>query len=165
MYRPRGLLAALLAGVALVACSDPGKALSAPAEPALQPTMPPAPPPPGAHLELQPLTDADLAGAALVGGRACRFARGEAVLLQVQGDASTGPSQGVVKVAGAVERVTAPGGFDAMAKGGTFRGQGVVVRVVLTGGGSKPSARPATLAYDSAGGSAPTVAGTWTCGR
>jgi hypothetical protein len=84
--------------------------------------------------------------------------------------ASTVPATGVVKIMDSVELVVArtSGGFDAILKGGTFVGQGKVLRVTLAGakpvGGGESPAHPATLTYDRADGARRTVQGLWSCG-
>lgn len=81
--------------------------------------------------------------------------------------ASREPAQGIVKVGSNVERVTAPGGFDAMLKGVTFAGAGKTIRVDVTGsaiGGGESPPFPATLTYDRADGAQRTFAGRWVCG-
>src|SRR5690606_35293032 len=70
----------------------------------------------GSAMELLPLSDADIEGAMLEGELACAFSiDGGGTLLLAKGNvASNEPSRGVVNVAGYVEPVAAPGGFDAM---------------------------------------------------
>ncbi|HST44824.1 MAG TPA: hypothetical protein VLK29_06335 [Luteimonas sp.] len=123
----------------------------------------------GSPIQLDALTAADVSGAALSGELACSFTGGDgAPLLQAMGIvASREPAQGVVKVAGHVEPVRTPGGFDAMTRDPVFTGQGKTIRIVQTGtalGGGESPARPATLTYQRADGASRTFAGRWQCG-
>ncbi|WP_101927284.1 MULTISPECIES: hypothetical protein [Luteimonas] len=123
----------------------------------------------GSEIQLDALTESDLAGATLAGELACSFSLdGAQPLLLAKGDvASDAPAQGVVKVAGYVEPVRAPGGFDGMTKDPTFSGQGKTLRIVETGapiGGGESPARPATLTYQRADGASRTFDGRWQCG-
>lgn len=124
----------------------------------------------GSDIRLDPLGAADIEQAALGGELACSFVAdgGEAPLLLAMGVvASDEPAQGVVKVAGYVEPVRAPGGFDGMLQDPTFSGQGKTVRIALTGeasGGGESPPRPATLTYLRADGASRTFEGQWQCG-
>ena len=123
----------------------------------------------GSAIELLPLSDADIEGAMLEGELACAFSiDGGGTLLLAKGNvASNEPSRGVVNVAGYVEPVAAPGGFDAMLRGTRFSGAGKVVQVELTGpaiGGGESPPHPATLTYQCADGAERTFAGQWECG-
>ncbi len=123
----------------------------------------------GSAIELLPLSDADIEGAMLEGELACAFSiDGGGTLLLAKGNvASNEPSRGVVNVAGYVEPVAAPGGFDAMLRGTCFSGAGKVVQVELTshaiGGGESPL-YPATLTYQRADGAERAFSGRWDCG-
>lgn len=128
----------------------------------------------GSQIRLDPLAPVDVAEATLSGELGCTFSSpGEAPgvfapLLVAKGNvASRDAAIGIVKVAGYVERVAAPGGYDAMAKGATFSGAGKAIRIDLTGqasaGGESPP-RPARLTYDRADGAKRSFAGTWQCG-
>ncbi|MDV3455598.1 hypothetical protein RZN05_01275 [Sphingomonas sp. HF-S4] len=149
--------------------------------PAAAPVAPPVPTPSpseaaegetvggdGSQIRLSPLTEKDIAGAALAGELACSFGQGRDTLLLAKGDvASKERAWGVIKVGGYVERVSAPGGFDGMLKGGTFAGKGTTLRLALTGpaaGGGESPPRPATLTYLRADGASRVFRGTWTCG-
>lgn len=123
----------------------------------------------GSAIELLPLSDADIEGAMLEGELACAFSiDGGGTLLLAKGNvASNDPSRGVVNVAGYVEPVAAPGGFDVMLRGTRFSGAGKVVLVELTGpaiGGGESPPHPATLTYQRADGAERTFAGRWECG-
>ncbi len=123
----------------------------------------------GSEIRLSPLTAADIDGAALDGELACSFAgMDKATLLLAKGDvASKERAFGLVKVGDYLERVSAPGGFDAMLKGGTFAGKGLTLRIALTGratGGGESPPRPATATVDRADGAKRVIPGTWTCG-
>ena len=155
---------------AVVVCEDPSHRL-VPVEPA----------PPSANvlgstiggdgsaIELLPLSDADIEGAMLEGELACSFSvdAGGTLLLAKGNVASSDPSRGVVNVAGYVEPVAAPGGFDAMLRGTRFSGAGKVVLVELTGpavGGGESPPNPAMLTYQRADGAERAFAGQWECG-
>ncbi|RYD65725.1 MAG: hypothetical protein EOP58_06905 [Sphingomonadales bacterium] len=123
----------------------------------------------GSQIELEALSDADLSSETFEGELGCSFSLpGASPLLVAKGNvASKDSAQGVVKVAGYVERVAAPGGYDGMAKGVTFSGKGKTVRIAMTGaaqsGGESPL-RPATLTYQRADGAERTFTGQWGCG-
>lgn len=161
---------ALAAVLTITACSSPHEA-----EVAAAPSPPPAEAPgttvggDGSAIELLPLTDADIKGASLEGELACSFSvdGGGALLLAKGNVASDDASRGVVSVAGYVEPVAAPGGFDAMLRGTRFSGAGKVILVELTGpaiGGGESPPNPATLTYQRADGAERTFAGLWQCG-
>ncbi len=122
----------------------------------------------GSPVELSPLTQEDVQGAALPGELGCSFASQDEALLLAKGNvASDEPSRGVVKVGSYVEAVAAPGGFDAMLPGVTFSGAGKTVRIEVTGpaiGGGESPPRPATLTYDRADGAKRSYVGQWQCG-
>jgi len=123
----------------------------------------------GSAIELSALSANDIEAAKLPGELGCAFSTDAAApLMVVMGNvASKEPSQGVVKVLDSVERVAAPGGFDAALKGATFAGAGKTIRITLTapatGGGESPPI-PATLTYDRADGASRTFVGRWECG-
>lgn len=190
-----GTIAAALC--ALAACSPPRDAdnvADAAPEPAVvadsaappsvaqaespQPTSGPSPSAPadgetvggdGSQIRLSPLGGKDVAGAELSGELACSFGQGrDATLLLAKGDvASKERAWGVIKVGDTVERVSAPGGYDAMLRGGSFAGKGTTLRLALTGpaaGGGESPPRPATLTYLRADGASRVFRGSWTCG-
>ena len=110
-----------------------------------------------------------LAAEPLAGELACSFSGGDDQLLLVaRGNvASDDPAFGVVKVSGYVERVAAPGGFDAMLDGASFAGRGKTVVIAVTGpaeGGGESPPRPAPLTYRRADGASRVFQGLWTCG-
>ncbi len=124
----------------------------------------------GSPIRLAALSKDDIDGAQLSGELACSFgAPGGAPLLLANGDvASSDPAQGVVKILDSVERVSAPGGFNGIVRGGTFTGQGKTIRITLIGdaptaGGESPP-HPATLTYERADGASRTLRGSWVCG-
>lgn len=184
MTRPASspaLAALLAAGLALGACSERGEAdrpatAGPPAAPAQAPPgRPPAPADSptvggdGSAIELSPLSAQDIETAALPGELACAFSTSAAsTLLLAKGNvAAREPAVGVVKVAGYVEQVAAPGGFDGMLKGAVFSGRGKTLRIAIAGpaaGGGESPPRPATLTYQRADGAERVFAGTWTCG-
>ena len=123
----------------------------------------------GSDIQLDLLTETDVSGAALAGELACSFSTGDAqpLLLAKGVVASDDPAQGIVKVAGYVEPVRAPGGFDGMTNNPTFAGQGKTIRIEETGaaiGGGESPPRPATLTYQRADGASRTFEGRWQCG-
>jgi len=107
--------------------------------------------------------------ASLSGELGCSFTKadGEVLLIAMGNVASSDAAQGVVKVAGYVERVSAPRGFDGITASPTFSGKGKTVHIEVTGepteGGESPP-RPATLTYDRADGAQRDWQGEWRCG-
>ncbi len=174
--------------VALAACSDPADqpvAVDPTETPASVPPSPaPAPSVPessaveaagatiggdGSAIRLSALSSAEVADASLSGELGCSFSTREAspLLVAMGNVASPDPAFGLVKIGDSVERVAAPGGFDAMLDGATFSGRGTSISIALTGpataGGESP-ARPATLTFDRADGAQRVFAGRWECG-
>lgn len=174
--------------LALAACSDADTPPIA-ADPTDTPTAAPAPttaPDPrsatvetgpaaattggdGSAIRLSALSAADLDGAHLSGELGCSFSTTEAspLLVAMGNVASTDPAFGLVKIGDTVERVAAPGGFDAMLDGARFSGRGTTIRIALTGpatGGGESPPRPATLTFDRADGAQRVFAGRWECG-
>ena len=111
----------------------------------------------GSEITLNALTEEDMGEADLPGELGCSFSTEdrEVLLIAMGNVASSDAAQGVVKVAGYVERVSTPGGFDGMTASPTFSGKGKKVHIEVTGepteGGESPP-RPATLTYDRADG-------------
>ena len=181
-------LALLTSILALAACSQQ-KTEDQPAAPAApdevrSPAVAPAVPAPvtaapngegaivggdGSQIQLSGLTPADLQSNRLEGELSCGFqtAAGEQLLYAMGYAGVKDPAFGLVKVADSVERIAAPGGFNAMVKGATFSGQGKTIKILITGkstsGGESPP-YPATLTYDRADGAKRVFEGTWTCG-
>ncbi|MET0328411.1 MAG: hypothetical protein ABW163_06540 [Luteimonas sp.] len=124
----------------------------------------------GSEIVLDGLTESDLGGVDLAGELACSFSTGAGAqaLLLARGDVGTdAPAQGVVKVAGHVEQIRAPGGFDGLTRTPTFTGQGKTIRIEQTGdaiGGGESPPRPATLTYLRADGASRVLEGQWQCG-
>lgn len=123
----------------------------------------------GSAITLAGISLKEVESAKLYGELACSFSVADAPpLLIAMGDvASKEPSQGVVKVASSVERIAAPGGFDAMLDGAIFIGAGKTLRVVVTGppvGDAESPPRPATLTYERADGASRAFVGDWICG-
>lgn len=177
---PVARLSPLVAALALAACS-PGadEAAPAPTPPPVTPVEAPlaAPSAPasetvggdGSAIDLQALTAEDLSAENLPGELACSFSGPEDQLLMIaRGQVASGePAVGVVKVSGYVERVAAPGGYDAMLDGGNFAGRGKTVRIEVTGpaqGGGESPPRPGALTYQRADGASRVFEGLWTCG-
>lgn len=122
----------------------------------------------GSPINISPLSAADLESAKLAGELGCSFSGGDATLLVAKGDvASAERAFGVVRIGDYVEPVSAPGGYDMMAKGTTFAGKGMTIAIAITGapieGGESPP-RPATLTLDRADGARRVLIGDWVCG-
>lgn len=122
----------------------------------------------GSEIQLDELTISDMEEAALSGELACSFSTGDTLpILIARGIvASDEPAQGIVKVAGYVEHIAAPGGFNGITDNPTFTGQGKTIEIEVTGaarGGESPP-RPATLTYQRADGASRTFDGRWQCG-
>jgi hypothetical protein len=120
----------------------------------------------GSEIVLNKLTRQEITMAGLSGDKACGFfamGQGEPLLI-VKGSADS--VRGLVKVAGSIEQVSAPGGFDAVAKGTRFAGKGKTLTVSVNGPPRKDveSARPATMTYDRADGAQRAFKGLWVCG-
>ncbi|UNK42264.1 hypothetical protein MNO14_15170 [Luteimonas sp. S4-F44] len=176
----------LMSGMLLAACAPAGDAPTAAQQPeATTPTPAPeqapaadAPAPSaaggteggdGSQIQLGPLSERDIADAALAGELACSFAEeGQAPLLFAKGVVGAAePAQGVVKVSDVVEQVRAPGGFEGMNKNPTFTGRGTTIHIVETGtapGGGESPPRPATLTYQRGDGASRSFEGMWQCG-
>ncbi|TYT26157.1 hypothetical protein FZO89_07730 [Luteimonas viscosa] len=123
----------------------------------------------GSEIRLDALTEQDLADADLSGELACSFSADDAApILLARGMVASGePAQGIVKVAGYVEVIRAPGGFDGILENPTFTGQGKTIVIAVTGpatGGGESPPRPATLTYQRADGASRTFDGRWQCG-
>ncbi len=180
------LSASLLAITVITRCSDPSSDAGAPE--AQPPSTSPSAEAPndsgeqesatasgqtrggdGSEITLNALTEADMREASLSGELGCQFTTddGEVLLIAMGKVASSDAAQGVVKVAGYVERVSAPGGFDGITASPTFSGKGKTVHIEVTGepteGGESPP-RPATLTYDRADGAQRDWQGEWRCG-
>ncbi|MEQ8258834.1 MAG: hypothetical protein RH947_00960 [Alcanivorax sp.] len=176
------LSASFLAIALMTGCSDPSSDAE---DKAAQPSSPEAPTDSakqeggsssgqtrggdGSQITLNALTEDDMREANLPGELGCSFTTedGEVLLIAKGNVASSDAAQGVVKVAGYVERVSAPGGFDGMTASPTFNGKGKTVHIEVTGepseGGESPP-RPATLTYDRADGAQRDWQGEWRCG-
>jgi hypothetical protein len=123
----------------------------------------------GSTITLDALTASDIGEANLSGELGCQFSTAQASpLLVAKGNVdSSSAAQGVVKISGYVERVSAPGGFDGMTGNPTFEGKGKSIRIDVTGepsGGGESPARPATLTYDRADRAQRKLEGEWQCG-
>lgn len=118
---------------------------------------------------LSPLTAQDIAQAKLPGELACGFAdHNESTLVYASGNAQSDEDAiGLINVAASVERLAAPGGFDALVRGPTFTGSGVRVEIAIKDGpsvsGESPP-RPAFLTVARDGKPDARIDGTWTCG-
>ncbi|NYZ61283.1 hypothetical protein [Luteimonas deserti] len=122
----------------------------------------------GSDIRLDALEPDDVAQADLQGELACTFTVDGAPLLLALGVVGARvPAQGVVKVAGHVERISAPGGFEGMTGHPVFTGRGMTLRLVTRGapldGGESP-ARAATMTYQRADGASRRFEGRWECG-
>ena len=123
----------------------------------------------GSEIQLRQISALEIEEAKLPGELGCSFSTSESslILIAMGNVASRDAAQGIVKVGSYVERLAAPGGFDAMLKDVAFSGAGKTVRIKLTGsavGGGESPARPATLTYDRADGARRTFTGRWNCG-
>jgi hypothetical protein len=123
----------------------------------------------GSEIQLRQISALEIEEAKLPGELGCSFSTSEAslILIAMGNVASRDAAQGIVKVGSYVERLAAPGGFDAMLKDVAFSGAGKTVRIKLTGpavGGGESPARPATLTYDRADGARRAFTGWWNCG-
>lgn len=118
---------------------------------------------------LAPLTVHDIALADLPGELACGFAdRSQKTLLFASGDVQADDNAvGLVKIDGSIERVTAPGGFNALVQGLTLEGSSGTVAVRIldgpTASGESPP-RPATITLARPREADVSTDGTWTCG-
>ena len=181
------LAACLVSGGLLLACTpDTGLPRDPPASPAPAPApaagdagrpaeMPTPRPDPGtvggdgSQIALVPLDATDSEAVGLEGELACSFTSdGAQPLLYAMGVVgSDAPAQGAVRVAGHVEQVRAPGGFDGMVRNPVFQGRGKTIRIEQSGaasaGGESP-AHPATLTYLRADGAHRVFEGQWQCG-
>lgn len=123
-----------------------------------------------ARTELVALTAEDIADAELPDELACGFAdRGGNTLLYASGNAeSSEDAVGLMKIAGAAERLSAPGGFNALVRGPTLAGSRFTVIVrpqdasAATSGES--SSRRASMTWSREGEANSSIDGTWTCG-
>lgn len=124
----------------------------------------------GSQITLSGLTQADFQANKLEGELGCSFNSGggtDPLLYALGYSGIKEAAHGLVKVGSYVERVVAPGGYDAMVNGTTFNGQGKVIKIAITGkqiGGGESPPYPATLTYDRADGAKRVIEGTWTCG-
>lgn len=161
--------AAVAAVFLLAACSGQEAETTAPMSDAAPPAEAPAIGADAIVMPLSALSAADMEAQPLAGELACSFSTDAASpLLVARGNVASGDAaQGLVKAAGSLERMTAPGGFDGMVKGAEFTGGGMTIRITPTGpaaaGGESPP-RPATLTWEPADGESRTVAGRWECG-
>ena len=127
---------------------------------------------------IEALDSADMRAAGLRGELGCSFAdgRGRTLLMAMGTVGGTQPGEAIVRIGGAIHRLTAPGGFNAMVKGTSFTGDGLTFTVKATtptrGGGESPD-QPARLTYtpaNTATDGAPkdettlAVNGMWQCG-
>jgi len=160
---------AIAAVLLLAACSGQEAATPAPMPDAAPPAEAPASAGEGSTIQLSALSAADMDAQPLAGELACGFSTDTATpLLIAKGNVASGdPAQGLVKVSGSVERISAPGGFDGMPRGAVFTGQDKTIRITLTGpaaGGGESPPSPATLTYERPDGGRLTLAGRWECG-
>lgn len=123
----------------------------------------------GSPILLDTLSASEISEAGLAGELACAFTVGDTPpLLYAMGlVGSDEPAQGLVKVAGYVEAIRAPGGFDAMLHDPVFAGRGKTIRITTTGPGTpgeESPLLPATLMYQRADGASRVIEGHWQCG-
>ncbi len=164
------LAAGLLAVLAASGCQDhESRRAGAPGDAEVLTRTPQEAPDGTAPVALQALSLAELEAASLPGELACAFIDGGQTLLLARGDvASSEPARGMVRVAGRMHTVTAPGGFDAMLQGTRFQGAGLVIEVVPVGppvGRGESPPVPAELVVHGAVAATPhNVPGQWQCG-
>jgi len=133
---------------------------------------------PATSAMLGELDETDLAGAGLEGELACAFRRndGDAPIFLGRGDVlDEAGAQGAVKYGGAVHRLAMDGrgGYDAMADGAQFGGEGLILTIAPTGDeplAEKPQVamespiHPATLTFTAPGEAKQTIEGLFECG-
>lgn len=140
--------AVFAAAFALAACEgEPER--SAEESPAPAPAATFAPP---SAVALEPLGEADLATVDLSGELACSFRREAAAAPIWLGRGDVDPAAGaeaVVKLGGAVRKLTmaGAGGYDAMAEGARFEGEGVTLAIARSG--DEPTAEQPQIAMES----------------
>lgn len=167
-------IAILATALALTACeSEPEPAVEETPAPASTATSTSQP-----TVTLEPLGEADLAAVALSGELACSFRR-EGVAAPIwlgRGDVGDAAgAEAVVKLGGAVRKLTmaGEGGYDAMADGARFEGEGVALAIARSG--DEPIAEepqvamespihPAVITVSVSGGEARAVQGLLECG-
>ncbi|MBN9320005.1 MAG: hypothetical protein J0I28_10000 [Caulobacterales bacterium] len=164
MPAARPLAVVPLAILALAACTDPPerreKRLVEEAAPRMDTTI----------VSLAPLTEGDITEHPLAGELGCSFtnAQGDLVLLAKGDVGSTAPAQALAKSSVAIDRLTAPGGYDGITGGATFTGPDKTLTVAIKGpaiGGGESPPRPAALTYARPNnGASQTFEGRWTCG-
>lgn len=154
--------------VALITCAC-GSAPQTADQASALPTAVSLPTPSPAPVPLTPLTARDSAGELLKGELACSFVDDPGrVLLIARGDvASDAEATAIINPGDRIAALSMPGGYDAMAGGGVFRGEGVSARVVAAeraiGDGESPP-RAAGLTVTQRGRAPIRVSGRWTCG-
>lgn len=124
--------------------------------------------------KLSALDEQDIAAHPLKGELICAFSVGRSTLLYAAGNVATqADADAILKFADQVLRVQAPGGFDQMLHGTTFKGERVVAEVKLAehaeqphlAGSDGPSSYPsATLTYIRNNSAMRSVQGKWECG-
>ncbi len=124
--------------------------------------------------KLAPLDERDIAAHPLKGELICAFSVGRNTLLYAAGNvASQADAEAIVKFADQVLRVQAPGGFDQMLRGTSFKGERLVAEVKLAEHAEQPqlagsdgaSSYPtATLTYIRNNSAMRSVQGKWECG-
>ncbi|MCR5869902.1 MULTISPECIES: hypothetical protein [unclassified Sphingomonas] len=158
--------------VALAACSPapapPANETTAPPAP-IESVIPPGPTPSPAAIELDAVTEA--AAGALKGELRCAFLSDASILMLVgAGDVDAASrATAVVMRSGKPVLLTAreTGGFDAMARGGSFAGEGLTASI--TRGAAREtehegSSHTATLSVEAPGSAPQAIDGVWECG-
>ena len=118
---------------------------------------------------LKTLSPADINKAGLSGELGCSFSHsnGALILVAMGNVASHEAADGIIKPGSVVQKLSTPGGFDAMLKGATFSGRNTTVRISLSGppiGNGESPPRPATLTFEGEGGIREQLTGRWSCG-
>ncbi|WP_374407608.1 hypothetical protein [Pelagerythrobacter sp.] len=168
-------IAILGAALALAACNEGAEPANDPAGDAATPAAPATIEPAG----LEVLGESDISGAALKGELACGFRRegeGEGLLFLGRGNVDrTEGATGAVKYAGQVVSVAidGTGGYDAMADGARFTGEGLSLSIAPQDGeplaedpqiAMESPLHPATLTFTPEGGPEQAIQGLYECG-
>lgn len=167
-------IAILGAALALTACGDTGERAGEPTAAAPTDTAPAA----ERSATLEELGEADLVGLALEGELACAFRRSgdDAPIFLGRGNVlEDAGAEAAVKYGGSVRRLAMDGrgGYDAMADGARFDGQGLTLTIDRTG--DEPIAEeprvamespiyPATLTFTGPGEARQAIEGLFECG-
>lgn len=160
----RTIVACMLLVSALAGCSAEEE------PPQSEAVLPTPPTDSAASARLAPLTETDITEARLPGELVCTFsAKGDVYLYAAADVASKAGAQGVAKLGDSVVAIQAPGGFDGMLHGATFKGDQLAIEIKLTGaalggGGGESPHHAATATYLLKDNPSRTLEGRWQCG-